>query len=234
MEQQLNQNKSPMEGSLNKNWLMAIFALAAILVIGSAVWSAYFWWQNYGREPVVCTMEAKLCPDGSYVGRVGPKCEFSACPLVTNSPSPNPTINWQTFGSQALGFTFQYPAEYAAPQERENYLSLISPLNPDRGRGFEAQNGELKIEIVVEPGQENDSTLKCWNDHSSEGGRLTGQSEIFFNGAKTMLLNWEGLGTGQFLCVNHNGRRYLINKYPAETTRQGEYNNILATFKFLN
>jgi hypothetical protein len=30
---------------------------------------------------VVCTMEAKLCPDGSYVGRTGPNCEFSPCPI---------------------------------------------------------------------------------------------------------------------------------------------------------
>ena len=29
---------------------------------------------------VFCTMEAKLCPDGSYVGRIGPKCEFAPCP----------------------------------------------------------------------------------------------------------------------------------------------------------
>lgn len=27
-----------------------------------------------------CTEEAKMCPDGSYVGRVGPNCEFSPCP----------------------------------------------------------------------------------------------------------------------------------------------------------
>lgn len=27
-----------------------------------------------------CTMEAKICPDGSAVGRSGPKCEFTACP----------------------------------------------------------------------------------------------------------------------------------------------------------
>jgi hypothetical protein len=32
------------------------------------------------KEPAVCTMEAKLCPDGSYVGRTGPKCEFAPCP----------------------------------------------------------------------------------------------------------------------------------------------------------
>ncbi len=30
--------------------------------------------------PVGCTMEAKMCPDGSYVGRTGPKCEFKKCP----------------------------------------------------------------------------------------------------------------------------------------------------------
>lgn len=31
-------------------------------------------------EPVACTMEAKLCPDGSAVGRTGPNCEFASCP----------------------------------------------------------------------------------------------------------------------------------------------------------
>jgi len=31
-------------------------------------------------ETKACTMEAKLCPDGSYVGRVGPNCEFAKCP----------------------------------------------------------------------------------------------------------------------------------------------------------
>ena len=29
---------------------------------------------------VVCTMEAKLCADGSYVSRTGPNCEFKLCP----------------------------------------------------------------------------------------------------------------------------------------------------------
>ena len=27
-----------------------------------------------------CTQEAKLCPDGSAVGRTGPNCTFPACP----------------------------------------------------------------------------------------------------------------------------------------------------------
>lgn len=31
---------------------------------------------------VACTMDAKICPDGSAVGRVGPNCEFAACPAA--------------------------------------------------------------------------------------------------------------------------------------------------------
>lgn len=33
-----------------------------------------------GVEVVACTMDAKQCPDGSYVGRTGPQCEFAPCP----------------------------------------------------------------------------------------------------------------------------------------------------------
>ncbi len=32
------------------------------------------------EEQVVCTMDAKICPDGTSVGREGPNCEFAACP----------------------------------------------------------------------------------------------------------------------------------------------------------
>lgn len=31
------------------------------------------------KDSVACTMDAKQCPDGSYVGRTGPDCEF-VCP----------------------------------------------------------------------------------------------------------------------------------------------------------
>ena len=29
-----------------------------------------------------CTQEAFQCPDGSYVGRTGPNCEFAPCPTT--------------------------------------------------------------------------------------------------------------------------------------------------------
>lgn len=34
------------------------------------------------NEPVACTMDAKMCPDGSFVGRVAPDCNFAPCPTV--------------------------------------------------------------------------------------------------------------------------------------------------------
>lgn len=34
---------------------------------------------------VACTQEARLCPDGSSVGRTGPNCEFAACPAPSGS-----------------------------------------------------------------------------------------------------------------------------------------------------
>lgn len=51
------------------------------------------WEENCTRpsEPIACTMEAKLCPDGSAVGRGGPDCEFAACP--PDNPSANDSLH---------------------------------------------------------------------------------------------------------------------------------------------
>lgn len=56
-----------------------IIKLGIIFLVLSA---GYFVWLKVYNEPsrVACTMEAKLCPDGSAVGRTGPSCEFAACP----------------------------------------------------------------------------------------------------------------------------------------------------------
>ncbi|TAK56866.1 hypothetical protein EPO17_03505 [Patescibacteria group bacterium] len=56
------------------------------------------------EEPTVCTMEAKLCPDGSYVGRSGPRCEFAECPSSNTSSSA-----LKTYTDSVQGVTFKYP-----------------------------------------------------------------------------------------------------------------------------
>ncbi len=42
-----------------------------------------------GRQ-IACSQEAKQCPDGSYVGRTGPNCQFAPCPRTTITPRPTP------------------------------------------------------------------------------------------------------------------------------------------------
>lgn len=60
-------------------------------------------------EAVICTMDAKLCPDGSYVGRVGPNCEFALCPGASTSTDEMATttgiINSVTNASSTLTAT---------------------------------------------------------------------------------------------------------------------------------
>ncbi|MBU1203259.1 M23 family metallopeptidase [Patescibacteria group bacterium] len=34
------------------------------------------------NEDIVCTMDAMLCPDGTYVSRVAPDCNFAPCPEI--------------------------------------------------------------------------------------------------------------------------------------------------------
>lgn len=58
--------------------LALIFAWCALIWVITMVKMARA--EELPQLPVACTMEAKQCPDGSYVSRTGPNCEFSPCP----------------------------------------------------------------------------------------------------------------------------------------------------------
>lgn len=36
---------------------------------------------NFALDVVVCPMDARKCPDGSFVGRIAPDCNFAECPV---------------------------------------------------------------------------------------------------------------------------------------------------------
>ncbi|MBI4085461.1 MAG: tryptophan-rich sensory protein [Candidatus Liptonbacteria bacterium] len=78
---------------------------AAYLLIPYFVWiffAAYLNFSTWSLNPAqdvqkACTMEAKLCSDGTTVGRSGPRCEFAACPkenlIRVESPGANETVS---------------------------------------------------------------------------------------------------------------------------------------------
>lgn len=75
--------------------LVTIFAVLFIGIVGIA--GAVYFYPAISLSPVVvvpitptaCTEEAKVCPDGSAVGRTGPDCEFAACPVEVSPAAEN-------------------------------------------------------------------------------------------------------------------------------------------------
>lgn len=59
--------------------------LVAIVVLGTLYFSYAAIRASAPPPGVACTAEAKICPDGTAVGREGPNCEFTACPLATST-----------------------------------------------------------------------------------------------------------------------------------------------------
>lgn len=85
-------------------WLLVPY----ILWVSFAGFLNYSIWQlNAGSTSgqTACTMEAKLCPDGTAVGRTGPNCDFAPCPTDENNDL------WQTTTDDKAGITFQYPTD---------------------------------------------------------------------------------------------------------------------------
>jgi len=59
-----------------------LFIVAGVLLVAGLAFAGYSIWKGGSGEDdiVFCTQDAMLCPDGSYVGRNGPNCEFAPCP----------------------------------------------------------------------------------------------------------------------------------------------------------
>jgi plastocyanin len=76
-------------------------AVLVVIFIGSIV--AYS--QTHPRQApanvpsiVICTQDARQCPDGSYVGRIGPYCDFAAC-TSTHARPPKADVTVKYTGS---------------------------------------------------------------------------------------------------------------------------------------
>ncbi len=93
--------------------------LVAILILVIIGVSMAVWQKNKAipgpdnNEPVACTLEAKICPDGTAVGRQGPRCEFTACPNSDGGLNATSTDTVQ-------GVSFRYPKEISRP-----FVSLV-------------------------------------------------------------------------------------------------------------
>ncbi|GEM_PF-2990518 len=81
---------SPMPKVISKKLIFLILGFLILLIGISA--GTYFLGKNSNKQTPTpapdqkaCSQEAKICPDGSAVGRTGPNCEFAACPISNST-----------------------------------------------------------------------------------------------------------------------------------------------------
>ena len=121
---------------MGKDKIVIILVAFAALVAGG--YGAYLKYYPITPMPkgVVCTQEAKQCPDGSYVSRTGPKCEFTACPV--NNQSEIDTSTWKTYRNEEYGFEMRYA-------ENWSFKSVMSDVT--KKEVFELTKDDDKISI---------------------------------------------------------------------------------------
>ncbi len=101
--------------------------LVVILLIGGG----YYFIQSPKGE-VACSAEAKLCPDGSAVGRSGPNCEFAACPDTGVTPPPDATTPPPAKEIQPVTFTGTVLAGSKSPLIDYNKADYDKALASDK------------------------------------------------------------------------------------------------------
>jgi hypothetical protein len=111
------------------DWKFLSIAIIPVVVVGVG-----FLWQNFEtQKPVGCTTEAKICPDGSAVGRTSPNCEFAECPVAieeaagletydgegTTTANSGTTLNKEPLIKQE--FSYPYPFSFEEKNEYNPY-----------------------------------------------------------------------------------------------------------------
>jgi len=103
-------------------------------------------------QPVACTQEAKQCSDGSYVSRIGPKCEFAACPEASATPIGVDTSNWKTYRSEKYGFEMRYPISWSVFDDSKGFKNLATI-------SFGEEGAEVRKFVFV---------VSCWQTDPTE------------------------------------------------------------------
>jgi hypothetical protein len=90
-----------------KTGILGVLLAGISLVVAYGVWAFYQTPKNVaeGGEMTVCTADAMQCPNGTYVGRTGPNCQF-VCPTTDTSPKEETTIRTKLgVAGQGLGIS---------------------------------------------------------------------------------------------------------------------------------
>ncbi len=187
-------------------------------------------------KEIACTLEAKICPDGSAVGRTGPNCEFTPCPqITTTSPSipPDPMASWKTYTDSKYGFEFKYPSEEKIEKgvdksSGQQFLSIGSAnslkITPEQqGLGIENPYAKITTEPLLVNGKQ-----------VSLGGHDIEKTKIVEKIPDSTITTFKIIipypnKRDYLIMVNYSFNPGIVDKNIEET-----FDQILSTFKFLD
>jgi len=119
--------------------ILIVLIIVGVLALGGGT---YYFLVNKAPKSVGCTQEAKICPDGSTVGRTGSNCEFAECPAA----KADETASWKVYNSEQeiMGFSLDVPPEWKVNYKEEvtSWGALVrvwfdfAPLNWDTSYGI--------------------------------------------------------------------------------------------------
>jgi len=150
--------------------ILTLSGIIIIVAVAIIAFGGIFAYQYLTPEPsnnqqnsVACTMEAKICPDGSSVGRTGPNCEFTACPAVVDQ-----TADWKIY-SNTNGYTLKYPSN----------LILSAPSNPNYVEIKSLSTAEKPFFAYIEvKGNTNDLTVQDYANRVITGGAASNKNIV--------------------------------------------------------
>lgn len=242
-EKEITTNSTPVHKSGSKIKWLVLGIISALIIFGIGAGVIYFLNEkkNIDSSPlkpistsptpseneVICTQEAKLCPDGvTYVGRSGPNCEFEKC--------PTDSANTKTYINNKAGWQIDYPTNenikistFGPTQIGQNGIgdvTTFTKVGPTQSEGTEFYDG-YSMTIGLKSKSENQSVKDFADSDSKPDPEISTRSDlknIFINGHKGIETTVSGLGEARLVYLEYPGSKDKVYYISIFSTGPGE------------
>ena len=198
--------------------VIGLIILVAPIVIG-AYWLGK---QATTPQPVACTMDAKECPDGSYVSRIPPFCEFAKCPInqVLLTQTIDETANWKTYTNQDSSYSFKYPVDWVLTEKIDGVRDGVwTEIEPD-----------IRIVVGACPG------YSFWAGEPDPNANYSIYTPLQQKTISNRNINYYSK-TDTYSCTSNIAffsKSLVVELISKKTSNQQLFDQILSTFKFTN